>query len=93
MSPGPWRLPIIGNLHQLISPLPHQSLTKLEKKYGPVMHIQLEEVSYSPKKKKLEVSTIVISSPEGAKDMLKTHDLHFAQRPEVVAAVIMPYNN
>lgn len=45
------------------------------------------------KKKKLEVSTIVISSPEGAKDMLKTHDLHFAQRPEVGATVIMPYDN
>ena len=34
--PGPWPLPIIGNLH-LISSKPHIVLHMLRKKYGPVM--------------------------------------------------------
>ena len=34
--PGPWPLPIVGNLH-LISSAPHKALKKLAKTYGPVM--------------------------------------------------------
>ena len=34
--PGPWPLPIIGNLH-LISNEPYKALDRLSKKYGPVM--------------------------------------------------------
>ena len=36
--PGPWPLPLIGNLHQLSSE-PHKSFYRLAKKYGPVMSI------------------------------------------------------
>ena len=34
--PGPWPLPVIGNLHLIISN-PHKALKRLTKKYGPVM--------------------------------------------------------
>ena len=34
--PGPWPLPIIGNLHMIRSE-PHKAFDRLAKKYGPVM--------------------------------------------------------
>ncbi|GAU23768.1 hypothetical protein TSUD_128730 [Trifolium subterraneum] len=40
-----------------------------------------------------EVSTIVVSSSEYAKEVLKTHDLVFASRPSIQASKIMGYDS
>jgi hypothetical protein len=83
LPPGPWTLPLIGNIHQIIShSLPHYSLKNLAEKYGPLMHIKLGEVPY-----------IIVSSPEMAKEILKTHDLTFCDRPKLLLSTIWSYNN
>ncbi|TXG67932.1 hypothetical protein EZV62_009207 [Acer yangbiense] len=81
LPPGPWKLPVIGNMHLLVGSLPHFCFGDLAKKYGSLMHLQLGEVSH-----------IVISSPETAKQVMKIHDISFAQRPRYFSIGITTYN-
>ncbi|MCD7452617.1 hypothetical protein HAX54_017596 [Datura stramonium] len=82
LPPGPWKLPLIGSIHHLIaSQLPHHTLRDLAKKHGPLMHLQLGEIP-----------TVVISSPRAAQSVLKTHDIAFANRPELLSIKILCYN-
>nr|BAM68819.1 putative cytochrome P450 monooxygenase CYP71AV1 [Artemisia chamaemelifolia] len=80
--PEPWRLPIIGHMHHLIGTLPHRGVMELARKYGSLMHLQLGEVS-----------TIVVSSPKWAKEILTTYDITFAYRPETLTGEIVAYHN
>jgi len=70
LPPGPWTLPLIGSLHHLISnPLQHRAMRDLAQKHGPLMMLWLGELP-----------TVVVSSPEAAQAITKTHDITFAER-------------
>ncbi|KAL1215999.1 Cytochrome P450 71B7 [Cardamine amara subsp. amara] len=80
LPPGPQKLPIIGNLHNL-NGLPHTCFRNLSQKFGPVMLLRFGFVP-----------VVVISSKEGAEEALKTHDLECCSRPETVATRMISYN-
>ncbi|CAL1390573.1 unnamed protein product [Linum trigynum] len=78
--PSPFKLPILGNLHQLGSH-PHRSLQSMAQRHGPIMLLHL---GHAP--------MVVISSPESAKEILKTHDLTFANRTDSIISRRLFYN-
>ncbi|KAI4974341.1 hypothetical protein ZWY2020_047621 [Hordeum vulgare] len=70
LPPRPPGLPILGNLHQM-GALPHQSLREMALRHGPVMMLRLGTVP-----------TLVVSSADAARDVLKTHDADCCSRPD-----------
>ncbi|KAL1199949.1 Cytochrome P450 71B23 [Cardamine amara subsp. amara] len=80
LPPGPRKLPIIGNLHNLQG-LPHRCLQNLSKTHGPVMQLQF---GFIP--------VVIVSSNQAAEEVLKTHDLDCCSRPETVASRTISYN-
>jgi len=68
LPPGPRQLPIIGNILAL-GDKPHRTLAKLSQTYGPLMTLKLGRIT-----------TIVISSPNIAKEALQKHDQALSSR-------------
>ncbi|CAH1442889.1 unnamed protein product [Lactuca virosa] len=82
LPPGPPGLPIIGNLHQLDTSNLSGHLWRLSKRYGPLMSLRLGLIQ-----------TLVVSSAEMAKQVLKTEDLVFCTRPLFTGTKKISYNN
>ncbi|KAL7614891.1 hypothetical protein Lser_V15G05262 [Lactuca serriola] len=71
LPPGPHRLPVIGNFHQILAGKDlHQVLWEFSHKYGPIMLIHLGSQPY-----------VIISSSELANQVLKTYDHILNNRP------------
>ncbi|KAJ0795121.1 putative cytochrome P450 [Helianthus annuus] len=78
--PSPPKLPVIGNLHQLGSS-PHRSLRALAEKHGPLMLLHFGSVP-----------VVVASSAHASHEIMKTHDLTFANRAKSSVPSILSYN-
>ncbi|XP_062224639.1 desmethyl-deoxy-podophyllotoxin synthase-like [Phragmites australis] len=72
LPPGPWQLPVIGSLHHLLrSPLAHRAMADIARRLdAPLIYLRLGEVP-----------VVVASSPDAAREFMKTHDVNFATRP------------
>lgn len=68
--PTPFGLPIIGHLH-LLNPYPHQAFHKLSLQFGPIFRVFMGSVP-----------CVVACSPEIAKEILKTNEEAFSNRPD-----------
>nr|WEQ50545.1 cytochrome P450 71D708 [Salvia officinalis] len=80
--PGPKPLPLIGNLHLMLRGAPpHHLFRDLAGKYGPLMRLQLGEIQF-----------LIISSVDLAKQVVRTHDVNFANRPPGLAPETLGYN-
>jgi 4-hydroxyphenylacetaldehyde oxime monooxygenase len=79
LPPGPARLPVLGNLHQL-GPLPHRSLRELARRHGPVMLLRLGARRM-----------LVVSSASAAREVLKTQDADCCSRPAWSGAKVLTY--
>ncbi|TQE09291.1 hypothetical protein C1H46_005226 [Malus baccata] len=76
LPPGPKPFPIIGNLLELGNK-PHLSLTNLSQRYGPIISLQLGQVT-----------TVVVSSSTVAKEVPRTQDQFLCNRtvPDAIQA-------
>ncbi|KAE9619263.1 hypothetical protein Lal_00047766 [Lupinus albus] len=77
LPPGPSLVTILGNLHEFWKK-PQQTMAKLANVYGPIMCFK---VGHS--------TSVIISSPDMAKEVLQTHDILFSDRtiPQVVTSL------
>ncbi|KAK1388102.1 Geraniol 8-hydroxylase [Heracleum sosnowskyi] len=80
LPPGPFPLPIIGNIHKL-GKHPHKSLANLAQVYGPIMRLKLGHMT-----------TIVISSSTTARQVLRKQDIAFSNRPLPDAVRALDHN-
>ncbi|KAJ6805196.1 isoflavone 3'-hydroxylase-like [Iris pallida] len=80
---GPYRLPIIGHLHHILSsPLPlHQTLARLASDHGPVLLLRFGSRP-----------VLVVSSPSAAEECLAKNDVVFANRPRLLMGKHLSYN-
>ncbi|CAM8997733.1 unnamed protein product [Rhodiola kirilowii] len=79
LPPGPRGVPLLGSL-PFLDPELHSYFAELGRQYGPILKLQLGM--------KL---AIVISSPATAREVLKDHDIIFANRDVPVAGLAATY--
>ncbi|CAM8958491.1 unnamed protein product [Rhodiola kirilowii] len=81
LPPGPWGLPLIGHLH-LLGPMVHHTFQSLSARYGPIVYLNFGSVP-----------VVLVSSPDLAREFLKTHELSFSSRKHSMAIDRLTYNS
>ncbi|KAI5863340.1 cytochrome P450 [Durotheca rogersii] len=71
--PGPRRLPLIGNLHQLVQSHPWLEFHRWSKTYGPVMYLDM-----------LGQPIVVLSTYAAAQDLLSKRGARYSDRPRSI---------
>ncbi|TKW22402.1 hypothetical protein SEVIR_4G226200v4 [Setaria viridis] len=79
LPPSPYALPFLGHLH-LLAPLPHQALQRLAARHGPLLYLRLGSVP-----------AVAACSPAAAREVLKTHEAAFLDRPKPAAVHRLTY--
>ncbi|GMI80556.1 cytochrome P450, family 71, subfamily A, polypeptide 25 [Hibiscus trionum] len=79
LPPSPPKLPIIGNIHQL-GKLTHRSLRDISSNYGSLLLLQLGCNR-----------TLLVSSADMIREIVKNHDVVFSDRPNTTAMDILFY--
>ncbi|KAK4786405.1 hypothetical protein SAY86_003094 [Trapa natans] len=80
LPPGPRGWPLIGAL-PLLGAMPHATLAKMAKRYGPLMYLKMGTGHM-----------VVASTPDAARAFLETLDFNFSNRPPIAAATHLNYN-
>ncbi|XP_074585728.1 alpha-humulene 10-hydroxylase-like [Curcuma longa] len=82
LPPGPPKLPLVGNIHHLAGANPHRKLRHLARAHGPLLLLRLGQADL-----------VVASSVEAVEEIVKVHDLNFADRPsDLTFANILSYD-
>lgn len=81
LPPGPSGYPIVGCL-PLLGANPHDSLARLARQYGPIMHLKMGTHH-----------VIVASTASAARVFFKTLDAYFSDRPNDNAGVRLSYGD
>ncbi|KAF5473334.1 hypothetical protein F2P56_009952 [Juglans regia] len=81
LPPSPRALPIIGHLH-LLSKIPHQALHKLSNRHGPLIYLLFGSKP-----------CVIVSSPEMARECLKTNEFCFLNRPKMANIDYLTYGS
>ncbi|OWM89327.1 licodione synthase-like [Punica granatum] len=81
LPPSPRALPVVGHFH-LLGPLIHRSFSSLSSKYGPLIYLRLGSIP-----------CVVASTPELARELLKTNELKFSARKHTAAIDLLTYNS
>ncbi|TVU08168.1 hypothetical protein EJB05_41559, partial [Eragrostis curvula] len=79
LPPSPFALPFLGHLH-LLAPLPHQALHRLAARHGPLLYLRLGSVP-----------AVAACSPDAAREVLKTREAAFLDRPKPSAVHRLTY--